>query len=373
MIPGSFKEIIKNALNRVKMAIIGVLLSISSLLTKILFSKVVLVFASATSSFIVGARLHEVGSLSGVFGKDLKNATVYISGPCSFSESQKVAALAEDEVKVTGFIEGKIIGVVRKTREVVECDLNKIAVDRLPILADFRKSPTQVPEIRRQESEIKIDPEWKKLAQQTLLMSGKCKSESGKEIPAFTDEVIDVTNVEQNKEAINSFVLLGIKKSDKIAVTCDSRYIKYSQYAPKQEIKEIKIEKEEKVSKSFLGETVLVTGTCFPDTRLPKHKQKQKVVFYPLVNARVQVTEEEIDEKTGKLKKFAGAALDAGVMLVCDQSRAALTYKEFDPESMKLSPIRKVGEQTQDDKKLDSEEDAVPSGINVSTEEEQKQ
>jgi hypothetical protein len=364
------KQALRNIISNVNSILLKAILSVVNFVLRILFSKFVLVFVSAAGSFVVGARLHEVGALDGFFGKDLKNATVLVSGPCSFSESKKVAALAEDEVKITGLFDNKFIGVVRKTREVVECESSKVAVDKLPVLADFRKSPVQIPEIKHQEMDEKIDPEWKKLSQKTLIMSGKCKTESGGEMSPFTDEVVDVTNVEQNKESESAFLLMGIKKSDKIAVTCDSRYIKYSQYMQKSEAKEVIEVKEEKSVKSYLGETILVTGTCFPDTRLPKHKQKQKVVFYPLVNARVQVTEEELNQNTGKLKKFAGAALDAGVMLVCDQSRAALTYKEFDPESMKLSPIKKVGEK-REEKDLDSGEDSVPSGVNVSTEEDQ--
>lgn len=366
------KQLFSAIITQFRFSLINKIRWAKELVYKILFSRILLVSISSLGSFVIGSRLHEVGALEGFWGKDLKNATVLVSGPCSFQEMNKVAALAEDEVKITGLFGDKFIGVVRKTREVVECESSKVAVDKIPVLADFRKSPVQIPEIKPQEFIAKSDPEWKKLSQKTLIMSGKCRTESGEDMPPFTDEIIDVTNVEQNKEGDSFFFLMGIKKSDKIAVNCDSRYIKYSHYMKKPEEKEVVEIKEEIKAKSYLGETILVTGTCFPDSRLPKHKQKQKVVFYPLVNARVQVTEEELDQNTMRLKKFSGAALDAGVMLVCDTSRAALTYKEFDPESMNLAPIRKIGEK-RTEQELDKLEDSVPSGINFSTEEDKTQ
>jgi len=79
-------------------------------------------------------------------------------------------------------------------------------------------------------------------------------------------------------------------------------------------------------------------------------------------------SEESLNEKTKRLEKFAGAALDAGVMLVCDSSRAAFTYKEYDPESTKLSPLKgsntsSSAKQQIDEKKDNGSSEDLSSGI----------
>ena len=307
-----------------------------------------------------GARVHETGYLAGFFGKTLKGATVTLSGPCKVNGISRIPALAEDEVKITGEEGGIITGVVRKTREIVICEQKSVSIDKLPLLSNLKKSPTEIPELTAMKVEVK-DPEWKKLVQKTLVMSGQCLSVTGKELPAFTDEKVDVTNVEAAKDqkegsSEDAFIITGIKKSDKIAITCSSTSVKYALFFEKQE--SVAAQPEVQVIEkphSFIGETILVTSTCFPDPRLPKHKVDKKVAFYPLVNSPVQITEENIDAN-GKLKKIAGAALQFGQMIVCDGNKFPLTYKPYDADTMKLQQMHPT------DKGMESDEaPAVPA------------
>lgn len=348
------------------------LLTVSNLFFSVIFNKVTIFIFSLSFGFVIGARLHEVGFLDGKFGKSLRGATVFLSGPCKVSSSNKITALAEDEVKVTGLSDKKVVGVIRKTREIVECESDNIAIDKLPVLANILKSPVSVPEIQPQVVEERKDPDWKKLEQRTLIVSGKCSSEE-KDIPPFSDEVIDVTSVEKSQNSEEGFVLMGIRKSDKITLSCESKFVKYSLYMqPPKELDLPEPIQEEVKEESFVGQTILVTGTCFPDSRLPKHKQKQRVAFYPLVNARVQLTEEHKDESSKTLDKLSGAALDAGVMIVCDKSKAAFTYKKYDPDSMRLAPLKDAPQLKKDEPTADGPnqevEERVSSGIGLPAE-----
>jgi len=362
----SLRALLSGLVGLLKKAILSLLMVVQKVISLLFLNKVSIAIISVSAGFIVGARMHEVGFLDGKFGKTLRGSTVFLSGPCRVPSVNKTAALAEDEVKVTGLSDDRLIGVIRKTREIVECEAKNVAVDTLPLLANLLKSPIEVPELQPQTFDARRDPEWKKLSQKTLLMTGRCKSDSGVDMPAFSDEVVDITNVEPVKDNPDAFILMGIRKSDKLSMLCDNRYVKYSNYMEKEPEPVVPVKEEP--PKSLLGETILVTGTCFPDLRLPKHKQKQRVAFYPLVNARVQLTEESLNEKTKRLEKFAGAALDAGVMLVCDSSRAAFTYKEYDPESMKLSPLKgsntsSSAKQQIDEKKDNGSSEDLSSGI----------
>lgn len=338
-LPSKLKE---GPIKKIMALLIGIILMIKT----IFFSRFTILLFGVVVGFIFGARVNEVGALEGVLGKDLKGATVYLSGPCKMNGMPRIPALAEDEVKITGSEDGVLTGVVRKTREVVVCDMKSTAVDKLPVLSNWKKSPTQIPELQAMKVDVK-DPEWKKLVQKTLIMSGSCFSMTGKELPAFTDEKVDVTDVQQSKDDVNGFVITGIKKVDKIAIVCKNTSVKYSEFLEKNEQPAVVAEPEK--SKSFLGEKIIVTGKCFPDPRTPKYAGQQRAAFYPLVNALVQVNEEVLDS-SGKLKKFVGAVLNKtddnkrAIFAVCDMAKIPFTYKLYDGENMKLSPITESGD-----------------------------
>jgi hypothetical protein len=348
------QELLRSILGKLKL-VLGkllavpkkILLAILGGIKDILCHPLIVGSVALSLGFLVGARMHEVGFLAGMFGKSMKGATVFMSGPCKIEGAMgqsRVVALEEDEVKITSDSDPKkILGVIRKTRDLINCDTAEVSIDKLPLIANLRKSPVSAPELNTELKEPPKEPEWKKLAQKTLIMSGICVSAEGKTLPPFIDEKVEVTNVQIAKDKPEEFIITGIKTSDKIAIACENIAVKYSVFEPASPtaVAAAKLAEKEEAPKihSFIGETILVTSTCFPDPRTPKHEQKRKVAFYPLINSKVQVTQEELDTN-GKLKKIAGAALDFGDMIVCDGAKVPFTYKEFDPDSMKLTPIK---------------------------------
>ena len=289
--------------------------------------------------FVVGARLHETGRLDGVWGKDLKGATVKISGPCTVGDKPRLPTLAEDEVIVTMIENDMLLGVVRKTRELVTCKLSETSRSLLPFTWDLLKAPQAIPELTLPNEVVDKVPDYKSLEKKTLLMSGVCESLEGKLLPGFTDEKIDVTSVEPNKEDPSKFILLGVKKTDQNLIRCQSSNIKYEEFREVAKNKDA-IDASEKVTdggSSFVGETLVVTGTCFPDERTKVNKAK-RYLFYKLANTKLQVLEETLDS-SGKLKKFTATALAGeflGNAIVCDKARFPFIYQVFDPESTKL-------------------------------------
>ncbi len=297
--------------------------------------------------FAVGARMHEVGFLAKKLGLSMKGATVTISGSCDLNGRPRLPTLAEDEVKVTRvyILDGvtKLSGVVRKTRELIDCDQSKIAIDTLPLLKKIFSSPVAIPDISP-ASLVAKDPEWKKLDQQTLLMSGVCKDLDGKSTEPFTDEPVDVTNVEASKSNLDGFTIKGIKRSDKKAMVCENTDVKFAAFVKEKKPVAMEAPVEPAKPKSYIGDTVLVTGICFPDSKMPKFKQKAKVAFYKLFNSRVKVTEEVLDD-TGKLKKVSGVKapdeFSGMAMVECDSTKYHLTIELYDSDVMKLSNPKK--------------------------------
>ena len=309
-------------------------------LKDILLHPVIVGVFFALLGFMIGARLFEVGFFANMFGRGYKGATVFLSGACKENGQLKVPALARDQVLITSedLKDHKMGGVILKTRELIDCDTNDVAIDKLPLLANLKAAPINPPDLASFQKDPIKEPEWKKLLQKTVIMSGSCLGGDGRSLPPFTDEKVDVTNVVGDKTDPALFTIFGLKKSDKVAVTCANTSVKYALYDDKPAAPLTMPTDATPKIKSFLNKTILVTSTCFPDPRTPKSAQKRKVAFYRLINSKVQVLEEALDND-GKLKKFTGAALEFGDMVYCDRDKFPLTYSEYD-EDMKQTPIK---------------------------------
>lgn len=288
--------------------------------------------------FLIGARMHETGQLAGHFKKDLRGATIRLSGNCSVDGKVRVPALAEDQVKIT-YIDGeKLQAVVRQTREIVECKLSEVALDTLPLLAYMGKDMKEIPELTMPVKEAKATPDYKKLEKKTLVMSGSCVDFQDKVLPAFTDEKVDVTAVEGIKGSEDQFVLSGIKKSDQVAIKCLSSAIKYAEYIVTAKTDGMETNNlGGSQQKSYVGEILVITGTCFPDERTKVNKQK-KYLFYKLANSKIQILEHDLS-KDGNINRLVGTVLDQefrGDAVYCDKAKFPFIYKEFDEDSMNL-------------------------------------
>ena len=328
----------------------------------------------------IGSRAYELG----VVGEKLNNykgATVFVSGPCKTAGRQRVPALTEDEVKITGqeYDEEnkklkKIIGVVRATREVVECDMNVTTVDALPLTSKIGQKPLRVPDINSVKVKRVADQSLLDLVGKTVSASGICKTDKGSQLQPFTDERLEILSVEATDDGKQ--ILRGIKKIDKSAVYCDTEMVRYKEIEPfedvigktivasgickndkdseipaftdekidvlsvvkgetsdfvlkgikksdktavfcKTDLIRYKIDNETKpvteisVKKSYVGKVVLVTGVCIPDPRIPRSRGTQNIAFIKMLSSKVEVTEEVLNED-GSLRQIAGVAYDHG-------------------------------------------------------------
>jgi hypothetical protein len=293
--------------------------------------------------FLIGARVHETGRLAGHFGKDYKGATVRLSsGSCMLKGKPRQLALVQDQVKITYIDAEKIQAVILKTREVVDCKTSEAVIDTLALQDLLGKENQAIPELMAQNEVVERVPEYKSLEKKTLIMSGSCVDLNEKVLPAFTDEKVDVTSVIGDKENPEVFTLTGILKRPDVApqpVRCLSTAIKYSEYntvAAKQ-IEGMDLNIAETQAKSYVGEVLIITGTCFPDERTKINKTK-KYAFYKLANSKVQVLEHDMT-KEGKINRLVGIALDdqfRGDALYCDKVKFPFTFKEFDEDTIKL-------------------------------------
>lgn len=306
---------------------------LSKLLKFVLFNPIVV----GLFMFAVGARLHETGHLAGFMGKEFKGTTVLITGTCKNSKGKtRLPALGNDYVTITGESEKTLKGVLRKTREVLECEKEDITFTAMPyeLLVDIFKAPPKFPDMPPVQ-EKETPPEFLNLAKKTLIISGTCSTQMGDKLSPFTDEEVDVTDIQADGE--DNFKLYGIKRSDKQAIRCLSTAIKYdlkSAYAQSEGRARGTMEDEKE---SVIGKILMVSGTCVPDKRTLSQRTS-KFAFYKFANSKVQVLEESYDENN-QLKKFSGMALDEayrGDSVVCDKTKWPFIYQVYDSEKHTL-------------------------------------
>jgi len=336
----------------IKRIILGILVGIKKLVFGVLSNRLVIALACSSISFVLGSRLLETGHI----GHEKKGTTVFISGPCAMFHSKmpKRPDLAEDEVKVTGEDADSLIGVIRSTREVVECKKSLVAVDHKLLISLFRPDVT-IPAMSAAPNEIK-EPEWKSLNKKMLVMSGTCVGADGKTLPAFTDEKIDVTNVESAKDDPQLFIISGIKRSDKIAIACTSSMVKYS--ADNEAVAHVATEEAKPLPLNYVGQKLLITGLCYPDLEVRKktHASRSKIAFYKLSDDLVSITKQALDS-SGNIKQVMGVAIQYhSDPIICDQTDSPFTFRVYDSESTRLEPV----DHGQDKTATVPEQSAVP-------------
>lgn len=296
---------------------------------------------------IIGARIHETGKLAGYFGKDYKGATVRVSSAtCLINGKVAPMGVAQDQVIVTYVDAEKIEGVIRKTRDKISCKTSETVISTLALSDLLGREDDLVPDYKLPVAVVAHIPAYKMLEKKTLLMSGSCLDLDGKSIPAFTDEKVDVTSVvgikgEDGQESDTEFTLTGImNRTDKAPQTlrCLSSSIKYSEYqVAKKGVDGMDLNLAQTQAKSYVGEILVITGTCFPDERTKINKTK-KYAFYKLANSKIQILEHDMT-KEGKINRLVGIALDEqfrGDAIYCDRVKFPFTFKEYDEDSMKL-------------------------------------
>lgn len=292
--------------------------------------------------FAIGARLFETGRIQDLSNKDLKGVTVYVTGVCNMNGEPRSPALAEDEITINAVEKEKILGVIRKTRESIDCDLNKISISKLPLFSKWGTTPATIPELTVGQTQVKTDAYYKNFENQTLVVSGSCKTSDGKDLSPFIDEKVDVTLTEASKDNPSVFVLSGIKRSDRLAVICNSRAITYRLYDSARDDKKI----VEDLPKDYNGKIVIVDSRCLPDPKYqpelktdPKTKKLigKRPKFYNLLNSPVQISAFKLNDKKqliyleGKIVDRRESAKTAfGHKVICDAKVDNLIVKEFD-------------------------------------------
>lgn len=301
--------------------------------------KLLIIIGLPILMLVIGSRLHETGALAGKLGKTYKGSTVMMSsGSCKTADGEpRIPSLVKDQV-VISYIDDKVVkALIRKTREAIECDVNEVVLDRLSIADLLGQKNEAIPELQMPVAMKKEDPEYKKLEKKTLLMSGSCTDLDGNTLPSFIDEPVDVTSTEAYKEK-NTYLLIGILKKTKTAVKCLGSSIKYSDIMVADEKVEGEIDRQGlNKTVSYVGKTLLITGTCYPDERTRVNKTK-KYVFYKLVNAKIQVLEHDVPVD-GIINKVVGISQERehfGDSIYCDRARFPFNVIEFDEDSMKL-------------------------------------
>lgn len=289
--------------------------SIALFLRKVLI--VAIVIAWGPLCFIVGARLYEVGKVVGV-----KGSTVFVSGVCKTKGGFERQDLVRDQMVVSSVSEEMISGVLRKTREIIECEKDKVSIDHFPFLADWNKGLIPVQELTEFVPPKKVasaeDLSYKQYMNKDLSVTGLCTNKANQALDPFKDKMVSVINVKKSKED-GSLYFYGIT-DDKEYVVCPEQEIKFSvvqssSSAPSMEgMDPIYLEKQ---LPSFAGKTAYISGLCFPDKRYYDKigRKNAGVNFYQLTDTLVAVTEDKVleDESSAegyRVVKLAGIIKD---------------------------------------------------------------
>lgn len=319
-------------------------------ITTIKLVKIGFLMSLIAAAFIVGARMHEVGFLAGHFQKTLKGATVSITGSCYSPTREKLLGV-NGQVVVINVTTEKLMGLLRETKDVIECKTNEFTVETLPLFSDLFKNHSDLQKIPQMESSPvkEIANEYKSLENKDLIISGTCVSIDNQALPTFTDEVVAVTEIAISKEDPKQFELAGIKKSDKSVIKCIKGAIHYrmadaKDLAPKEAPPVVK---EEKIS--FINSTQLVTGLCYPHI-----KKGSPFRDITLSNTKVKILEEKLDDSGKQLKSLVGSLFATcpkenlnckekkyeGVLVDCDKSKSPFVHETFNEDEQKLEPLQ---------------------------------
>lgn len=296
---------------------------------KVLLHPLVVTVISLVIGFTFGARLHETGNLAKIRGT-YKGATILVTGNCKNLKGKiRRPSLGSDYFTVIKEDSKTLRGVVRETREVLDCEKDEVTYTAMPfdLLRDFTKTPpsfTKMPVLTELEEK---PPVYMDLAKKTLLISGTCSTQTGRELEPFTDEEVDVTDIRGDKRSeMKTFILYGIRRSDRQAIKCLSTAIKYDWNLKKKK----KVVKQEK--KSLVGEIVIVSGSCLPDKRTMS-KRTVKFSSYKFTNSKVQVLEEGVDSE-GNVKFTAIAMVKPymGDSVLCDKDELPFIFEAYDSD-----------------------------------------
>jgi hypothetical protein len=276
--------------------------------------------------FAVGARLHETGNIK--FQSSLKGSSVFVTGACTLSGTAKVVKMAEDQIKVTLVNTDSISGVIRQTREIVDCELNKVVIESLPPL-NVLLYPSRIQALDTARIAADQD-ETGGILHKVLVVTGACSSKDNKDLPPFVNEDVEVLKVEKLQDSTLS--ISGIRLSDKALVTCLSTLSNYH-------IKPLEVVAAKPEVKDFVGQDRLVTSRCLADK-----PQEAGGLLVDLSKSRVFITSNSFDSN-GRILKFSGDAhLENSkhqkliVKINCDATKYPTILEDFNPRTETLVP-----------------------------------
>lgn len=307
-------------------------MAVNFVIRLLFFSPVALVIGMA-----FGMRMFETGQVLNIAGRSLKGITVRVSGVCKIGDRDRLPALTDDQVTITSMNDKTVTGVVRKTREAISCNLSEIAIDSLPMLADFQNNPAPPPEVT--PAKAPEAPAWGlDLVNRIFKVSGPCQNTISGGTESLLDTLVVFTSAKK-KSGSEGGTILGVIRSEGrmkgTVIQCESTSISYEPAVLEEPKPEVAVAPPEE---DLRGKYIVVTSTCFPDHKFKEKKDEN--LFYNFINEKIQVT--DYQKVNGKLEWLSGAFVGKGVMIECDSKRYPITWRLFDPSTMTLNPVSKT-------------------------------
>jgi len=302
----------------------------------------------AIGSFLVGSRYYDLGYNE----EALNGSTVLISGKCKYKGMER-DSLHENEFKIIKYDRknDSYEGILRLYNEYLECPAGSVHIDKLP-LYDYivNGKVLKSPKVDIKPFKIAKKEENRKYMafnQKTVRISGGCIDiNTKKNTDVFVDELMDVSSVSPLEGG--KFALLGTMRKSKQPVECVdvkreivskaelekldmAKKIKEGKVvieeAKKREAKQM-IEEQAKEKLFSVGETVKVTGICFPyKTKHMKNVSwcggKKKPVFHTFANRDVKILQFN-ENKNEEVTRLIGTTEDENKCIIyvdCDKKK----------------------------------------------------
>lgn len=322
------------------------ILTLKEIVFLLLFNPIVVAIVVA----LIFGRMYDFGILM------KRGSNVRITGQCEMKNGVARGDLVQDVAVIASSNKEFVTAVLVSTRDWVKCEHSKAAIDPYGSAKDIFRLNVNIPaplDLVKHEEVVVIDDFYEKFLKKDVTITGDCVDKQGKSIPPFTDQVASITQVKKSKEDPSLHIISGILKHEGKLFNCLSTNVgKLELYKEpvKQEAKfEVKTEKP--IIKSYVGETLIVSGVCFPNSDVygPLIADGKKPTsyrsHYNLTDNPVKVIKASVNQETGKVESFYGAIITPnqelnGAKIICNALEQDILIQELN-ENIKINETTK--------------------------------
>lgn len=283
-----------------------------------------------------------------------KGSNVRITGQCEMKNGVVRGDLVQDVAVIASSNKEYITAVLVATRDWVKCEHSKASIDPYGTSKDLFRLNVNIPtplDLVKHEEIVVIDDFYEKFVKKEVVITGDCIDKQGKSMTPFTDQVASITQVKKSKEDPSLHIISGILKNDGKLFNCLSTNVGKLEFYKEPQKQKLEEKTNKPIIKSNVGETVIVSGICFPNSDVygPLIADGKKPTsyrsHYNLTDNPVKIIKESVNQETGKIESFYGAIITPnkdlnGAKIICNALEQDILIQEMN-ENVKINETTK--------------------------------